>query len=51
VLFTSGYTSHDSVSRGLVEEEREFMQKPLEPEALAAKVRAMLDGAVEGRKS
>jgi PAS domain S-box-containing protein len=49
VLFTSGYTSVASVSRGLGEEGREFLQKPLEPEALAAKVRAMLD-AVNGTK-
>ena len=45
VLFTSGYTSLDSLTRGLVEEGREFLQKPLEPEALATKVRAMLDAA------
>jgi DNA-binding response OmpR family regulator len=48
VLFTSGYTSLDSVSRGLVQEGREFLQKPLEPDTLAAKVRAMLDAAKAG---
>ena len=45
VLFTSGYTSLDSVTRGLMTEGREFLQKPLEPDVLAAKVRAMLDAA------
>ena len=43
VLFTSGYTGHDVVSRGLLDEGSEFVQKPLEPEALARKVRQMVD--------
>jgi PAS domain S-box-containing protein len=43
VLFTSGYTGADAVRRGLLDEGREFMQKPLEPEALARQVRRMLD--------
>jgi FixJ family two-component response regulator len=43
VLFTSGYTGVDAVRRGLLDEGREFMQKPLEPEALADRVRRMLD--------
>jgi PAS domain S-box-containing protein len=43
VLFTSGYTSLDSMTRGLLTEGRDFLQKPIEPEGLAAKVRAMLD--------
>jgi CheY-like chemotaxis protein len=50
VLFTSGYTSLDSRTRGLVAEGREFLQKPLEPDALAAKVRAMLDAAKTGNE-
>ncbi len=45
VLFISGYTNLDSVSRGLVEEGREFLQKPIEPQVLARKVRAMLEAA------
>jgi CheY-like chemotaxis protein len=49
VLFTSGYTSSGSVARGLLSEGREFLQKPLEPDTLAAKVRAMLDLA-KGRR-
>jgi CheY-like chemotaxis protein len=43
ILFTSGYTGHDVVRRGLLEEGREFLQKPLAPEALARKVRNMID--------
>ena len=43
VLFTSGYTGADAVRRGLLDEGREFMQKPLEPEALAEQVRRILD--------
>ncbi|HZA98251.1 MAG TPA: response regulator, partial [Gemmatimonadales bacterium] len=43
VLFTSGYTGLDVVSRGLLEPGREFLQKPLAPEALARKVREMVD--------
>jgi two-component system, cell cycle sensor histidine kinase and response regulator CckA len=43
VLFTSGYTGHEVVRRGLLEEGREFVQKPLAPEALARKVREMID--------
>jgi DNA-binding response OmpR family regulator len=42
VLFISGYTGYDAVSRGLLEEGRDFLQKPLDPEALARKVRVML---------
>jgi len=43
VLFTSGYTGLDVVRRGLLEEGREFIQKPLDPEALARKVREMVE--------
>jgi CheY-like chemotaxis protein len=43
VLFTSGYTGMDVVRRGLLEEGREFLQKPVAPEALVRKVREMVD--------
>jgi PAS domain S-box-containing protein len=43
VLFTSGYTGLEVVRRGLLEDGREFIQKPLAPEALARKVREMVD--------
>jgi two-component system cell cycle sensor histidine kinase/response regulator CckA len=46
VLFTSGYTGMDVVRRGLLEEGREFLQKPLVPETLARKVREMMDARV-----
>ena len=46
VLFTSGYTGMDVVRRGLLDEGREFLQKPLAPEALARKVREMVDARV-----
>ena len=43
VLFTSGYTGMDVIRRGLLDEGHEFVQKPLAPEALARKVREMVD--------
>jgi PAS domain S-box-containing protein len=43
VLFTSGYTGLDVVRRGLLDEGREFLQKPLDPETLMRKVREMVD--------
>jgi len=43
VLFTSGYTGLDVVRRGLLQEGSEFIQKPLEPETLARKVRQLVD--------
>jgi two-component system, cell cycle sensor histidine kinase and response regulator CckA len=43
VLFTSGYTGLEVIRRGLLEAGREFIQKPLAPEALARKVREMVD--------
>jgi PAS domain S-box-containing protein len=43
VLFTSGYTGMDAVRRGLLDEGTDFMQKPLEPETLAKKIRQLLD--------
>jgi CheY-like chemotaxis protein len=49
VLFTSGYTGLDVVRRGLLEDGCEFLQKPLAPEALARKVREMVDAGVAGR--
>ena len=45
VLFTSGYTGSDAVSRGLLEQGREFIQKPLDPDDLARRVREILDAA------
>ncbi len=48
VLFTSGYTGLDVVGRGLLEEGRDFIQKPLAPEVLIRRVRQMVDSKVPG---
>jgi CheY-like chemotaxis protein len=48
MLFISGYTNLDSVSRGLLEEGREFLQKPIDPDVLAGKVRVMLGARQAG---
>jgi two-component system cell cycle sensor histidine kinase/response regulator CckA len=45
VLFISGYTDDDMVRRGLIEPHSPFLSKPFSPEALAAKVRLLLDRA------
>jgi two-component system, cell cycle sensor histidine kinase and response regulator CckA len=47
ILFISGYTGVDVVRRGLLEEGREFLQKPLAPEELARKVRQLADTRAE----
>ena len=44
VLFISGYTGHDVVERGLIERDWPFLAKPVSPDALARKVRELLDG-------
>jgi PAS domain S-box-containing protein len=46
VLFMSGYTDEEILRRGLLREGQPFLQKPFTPEALAAKVAALLN---EGR--
>jgi two-component system, cell cycle sensor histidine kinase and response regulator CckA len=46
VLFISGYTGFDAVSKGLLDEGRDFLQKPIDPEELARKVRVMLTRAI-----
>jgi two-component system cell cycle sensor histidine kinase/response regulator CckA len=43
VLFISGYAGPDTIRRGFMDEGKEFMQKPLEPDAVAKKVRQALD--------
>jgi PAS domain S-box-containing protein len=48
VLFTSGYTGLDVVRRGLLEEGRDFIQKPLAPDELIRKVRQMVDSKIPG---
>jgi two-component system, cell cycle sensor histidine kinase and response regulator CckA len=45
ILFTSGYTDEDVIRRGLLENNRPFLQKPSTPQELARKVRSVLDAA------
>jgi two-component SAPR family response regulator len=45
VLYMSGYTSDASVREGIQQSTIAFIQKPLTPEGLARKVRAVLDSA------
>lgn len=47
VLFMSGYTDHAAVHREL-SAGAPFLQKPFTPDALAKKVRGLLDGASPG---
>jgi len=44
VLFMSGYTDDAVLQHGILESTAAYLQKPLTPEALARKVRAVLDG-------
>ena len=48
VLFMSGYTGEDVRSRGLLEGSAPFVQKPFTADALARRVRTMLDGNPAG---
>jgi CheY-like chemotaxis protein len=49
ILFTSGYTDNEMVRRGIIETSTHFIQKPFTLDALAHKVREVLDA--EGFKA
>ena len=47
VLYVSGYTDDDIVRHGLLDPRMAYLQKPFTPDALARKIREVLDhGAV-----
>jgi two-component system, cell cycle sensor histidine kinase and response regulator CckA len=43
VLFISGYTDDAAIHQGVLVEGIQFLQKPFTPDALALKVRTVLD--------
>lgn len=48
VLYMSGYPDHPAFSKGGIDTEHSFLQKPFTPTTLAQKVREVLDGSKVG---
>ena len=46
VLYMSGYPDHPAFSKGGIDTEHSFLQKPFTPSTLAQKVREVLDGSI-----
>ena len=51
VLFTSGYTDDVIARQGVLENGVAFIQKPYRPKALARRIREVLDGSAETRRT
>jgi PAS domain S-box-containing protein len=43
VLYTSGYTDHTAIRKGVLEADIDFLQKPFSPDALVRRVRDVID--------
>ncbi|MGH7545921.1 MAG: PAS domain S-box protein, partial [Gemmatimonadota bacterium] len=51
VIYTSGYTDHAIVNRGVLDPSADFLQKPFTPDVLTRRVRDALDGTRSGERA